>query len=98
MNMEQDFKVVYCVYIVTDEEKKRLEVGITAAMQERLKKLEEENITDACKYLVYYEKYDIDRDSVKREQKLSAYSQRKLRKLVETLNPQLEFLDRFSVQ
>lgn len=91
--IENQFVTVYYVYIVTDKEKKQMQVGITVSLIERLQKLEQQPDENACKYLVYYESFQQDIESVKTEIRLSDYSQRKLRKFVLRKNADLEFLN-----
>lgn len=91
--MENRDANTYYVFIVTNSLRNLWNVSITVNLSERLRRLERGVDVDKCKYLVYYEEYREPLDSVDRETKLWGYSQRKLRKLVETQNPEMKFLN-----
>lgn len=76
----------YYVYIVANELRNKLKVGITIDLQYRLQKLSELATPDCCIHLVYYEQYATSNESVKRESQLSTFSQKKIRQLVEEQN------------
>lgn len=95
MKIETQFKQVYYVYIVTNEQKSFFDTGVTIDLPGILKKLEKYPGERNCIYLVYYERFNNDMAAVQREMKLSDYSQRKLKKLVHNKNKEMIFLNEF---
>lgn len=77
-------KTLYYVYILADRNRSRFKTGVTTHLPEHPEKLDDSPV------LVYYEAFETAVECVKREAKLSDYSQRKLRKLVEGGNPELK--------
>lgn len=91
--MENKDTNTYYVFIVTNSSRNLWNVAITVDLSARLRRLENIAEVNNCKYLVYYEEFRKPLDSVDRETKLWGYSQRKLKKLVETKNPEMKFLN-----
>jgi putative endonuclease len=92
---EIQFQSSYFVYIITNEEKTLLKVGITVDLQEYLSGfLRGQSVDSAEKnYLLHWEKYTEITHAVKRETELASFSQRKLRKLVSQANPDWQFFN-----
>jgi putative endonuclease len=94
------FEKPYVVYIVTNKLRTVLYTGITNFLKERIKEhyLNRNNPkTFAGKYqahyLIYYESFDQIMDAIWREKEIKGWSRKKKMALINTLNPQLEFLN-----
>ncbi|WP_118976237.1 GIY-YIG nuclease family protein [Taibaiella koreensis] len=91
--MEIEFRSSYFVYIATDEKRSHLQAGITTNLR-HLSATRTSATAGASVYdrLLYYEQYEEMLMAVRRETELAFFSQRKLRKLVLAVNPELAFL------
>jgi putative endonuclease len=96
-------KTVYSVYILTNFTKTVLYIGVTNNLQQRLVEhyLEKDNplsnkFTSAYNviYLVYYEDYNYVNDAITREKEIKKWRREKKDKLIDTTNPQREFLNK----
>lgn len=94
---ERYYHTTYYVYIAADSLRKALEVGITIDLSDSLRELANHSVPEERRYLLYYESYLEALDGVKREMKLAAFSQWRLRQLVLKQNPQLKFLNEMIV-
>ena len=96
--MEIEFRICYYVYILTDRQRESLKVGVTVDLKALLNPAPDEVLFrpgDEQRCLLYYEKFDEVRAAVAREGELSAFSKRRLRRLVALNNPEWLFLDEF---
>lgn len=96
--MEIEFRACYYVYVLTDEERLSLKVGVTVDLQGLLYPLPDESLLkqeEEMRYLLYYEKYEEAAVAVAREGKLAGFSKRKLKRLVDMNNPEWAFLTDF---
>ncbi len=99
--MEIEFRTCYYVYVLTDEERIVLKVGITVDLQGLLHPLPDEALlrpAEEMRYLLYYEKYEEAAAAVAREGKLASFSKRRLKRLVELNNPDWAFLTDFQAE
>lgn len=96
-------KTIYTVYILTNFNRTVLYIGITNCLEQRLVEhyLEKDNpISNAFTskynviYLVYYEDYDYVKDAITREKEIKKWRREKKDKLIDTTNPQREFLNK----
>jgi len=96
-------KTVYSVYILTNFNKTVLYIGMTNDLTQRLIEhyLEKDNLhsnafTSAYNvfFLVYYEDYDYVNDAIAREKEIKKWRREKKDKLIDTINPQREFLNK----
>ncbi len=90
--MEIQYRTTYYVCILTNNLKNLWNIETTTNPADRLQTLAESKEQED-KYLVYYEAYKEALDAVRRESRLLSYSQRKLKKLVTSKNPELLFLN-----
>lgn len=80
----------FYVYIVTDKERKRLELGTTGDLAYRLAKLEA-NIDDKaseCSLLIYWEALDDAIKAVARSEEIARWSRKRKAALIEQANPE----------
>ncbi len=93
----------YSVYILTNYSKTVLYIGVTNNSEQRLVEhyLEKENpLSNAFTslynviYLIYYEDYDYVNDAIAREKEIKKWRREKKDKLINTTNPQREFLNK----
>jgi len=96
-------KAVYSVYILTNYNKTVLYIGVTNNLEQRLIEhyLEKDNaLSNAFTslynviYLVYYEDYDYINDAIAREKEIKKWRREKKDKLIDTTNPQRDFLNK----
>jgi len=96
-------KTVYSVYILTNYTKLVLYIGMTNDLAQRLIEhyLEKDNplsnaFTSQYKviYLVYYEDYDYVNDAITREKEIKKWRRVKKDKLIDSMNPQRDFLNK----
>ena len=96
-------KTVYSVYILTNYTKLVLYIGMTNDLAQRLIEhyLEKDNplsnaFTSQYKviYLVYYEDYDYVNDAITREKEIKKWRRVKKDKLIDSTNPQRDFLNK----
>ena len=95
-------KTIYTVYILTNFNKTVLYIGVTNCLEQRLVEhyLEKDNLLSNAFtarynviYLVYYEDYDYVNDAIAREKEIKKWRREKKDKLIDTINPQREFLN-----
>ena len=91
---------VYYVYILTNSTKKVLYVGLTNDLEQRvmehyLRRGNPESFVGrySCFFLVYYEEYKYIDDAIEREKEIKKWSRKKKNRLVETMNPEWQFLN-----
>ena len=89
----------YCIYIVTNPDKTVLYIGVTNDLKRRLYEHYEnrgEQTTFAGKYycyqLVYYEHFTSIHEAIKREKQLKSWSRKKKNALIQTINPNMDFI------
>ena len=96
-------KTIYTVYILTNFNKTVLYIGVTNNLERRLTEhyLEIHNplsnsFTSKYNviYLVYYECYDYVNDAIAREKQIKKWRREKKDNLIDTINPQREFLNK----
>lgn len=87
--MEIEFTPAYFVYIVTNDNRSYFKAGITTSLRRLLAKPLEEA---APNRLLYFEQYPEMMTAIRRETELAFLSQRRLKKLVQGSNPELEFI------
>ena len=91
----------YFVYITTNENKTTLYIGITNDIQNRLSQhyFDSQNFKKSfagkynCYYLIYYEQFDDINSAILREKEIKKWRREKKEKLIESLNPNWEFLN-----
>jgi len=91
--MKQSF-----IYILTNKNKTTIYIGVTNDLKRRL--IEHKNQIGSAftkKYnihhLVYFEKFEDINKAIEREKQLKGWTRMKKNKLIETANPDWEFLD-----
>lgn len=96
-------KTIYSVYILTNFTKTVLYIGVTNDLPQRLVEhyLDKDNpfsnkFTSIYNviYLVYYEDYDYINDAIAREKEIKKWRREKKDRLIDTMNPQREFLNK----
>ena len=94
------FDKPYAVYIVTNKLKTVLYTGVTNSLKDRITEHYQNRgnpKTFAGKYhthyLLYYESFDHIMDAIWREKEIKGWSRKKKMALINTFNPQLEFLN-----
>ena len=96
-------KTVYSVYILTNFTKTVLYIGVTNNLPQRLIEhyLEKDNplsnaFTASYKvnYLIYYEDFDYVNNAIAREKEIKKWRREKKDKLIDTMNPKREFLNK----
>jgi len=88
------------VYILTNESKTTLYIGVTNNLSRRLQEHIEGNGGDfTSKYkvhfLIYYEEFTDIRLAIEREKQLKKWSRSKKDKLIRTINPNMDFIEFF---
>ncbi len=91
----------YYVYIVTNEKKTVLYIGVTNNIQNRLSQhyFDSENAKKSfagkynCYHLVYYEPFDFIESAIAREKELKKWRREKKDILISSFNPNWEFLN-----
>jgi putative endonuclease len=88
------------VYILTNKAKTTLYIGVTNDLSRRL--YEHRNglgslnsFTEKykCHFLVYFEEYATPKEAIVREKELKKWRREKKNKLIETINPNWDFLE-----
>ncbi len=96
-------KTQYTVYILTNFTKTVLYIGVTNNLEQRLIEhyLEKDNLLSNAFtshynviYLVYYEDYNYVNDAIAREKEIKKWRREKKNNLIDTANPQREFLNK----
>ena len=91
----------YYVYMVTNENKKVLYIGVTNNIQKRLSQHHFDSINNKksfagkynCYYLLYYEQFDSIELAIAREKELKKWRREKKERLISSFNPTWEFLN-----
>ncbi|RRQ50098.1 GIY-YIG nuclease family protein [Maribacter algicola] len=91
----------YFVYIVTNENKTTLYIGVTNDIQRRLSQhyFDSQNTKKSfagkynCYYLLYYEGFESIEEAIQREKELKKWRREKKDKLITSFNPDWEFLN-----
>ena len=91
----------YYVYIITNANKKVLYVGVTNSLTRRLLEHEmdskglKKSFTGRynCFYLVYYEWFQYINSAIKREKELKGWKREKKEMLINSINPNWDFLN-----
>ncbi len=91
--MKQSF-----IYILTNKNKTTLYIGVTNNLQRRLAEHKEGIGSKFTKkyhvhYLVYYEEFNDIAKAIDREKQLKRWSRAKKERLIESVNPDWEWLD-----
>ena len=86
------------IYILTNKNKTTLYIGVTNNLQRRLSEHIKGIGSKFTKrynvhYLIYYEKFEDITLAIEREKQLKKWSRSKKVKLINTINPDWEFLD-----
>jgi putative endonuclease len=89
------------VYIVTNQYKTTLYIGVTNNIQRRISQhyFDSQNSRKSfpgkygCIYLVYYEGFENPKDAIHREKVLKKWRREKKNKLISDFNPKWEFLN-----
>ena len=86
------------VYIITNKNKTTLYIGITNDLSRRLKEHQSGNGSKFTKrygleFLIYFEEFTDIELAITREKQLKGWTRSKKNKLIETLNPNWEFLN-----
>jgi putative endonuclease len=93
----------YTVYILTNFTKTVLYIGVTNDLEQRIIEhyLEKDNpLSNAFTstynvfYLVYYEDYNYVNDAIAREKEIKKWRREKQDKLIDTMNPKQNFLNK----
>ncbi len=91
----------YYIYILTNQNKTVLYIGVTNNLSRRLKEHFEGKVPGftqqyRCRYLIYYELFQFIDQAIAREKELKAWRREKKEMLINKLNPDWIFLnDRF---
>ncbi len=89
----------YKVYILTNQNKTVLYIGVTNDLVRRLKQHRfdgnQKSFTHRyqCFYLLYFERYDEITEAIQREKQLKKWSRSKKLALIKSSNPELHFLE-----
>ena len=91
----------YFVYIVTNESKSVLYVGVTNDLKRRLYEHEQDSKTGKSHftgkynlyYLIYWEKFEYIEQAIDREKELKGWKRIKKNKLISDFNPDWNFLN-----
>jgi len=91
----------YFVYIVTNQNKTTLYVGMTNHIQRRKEQYYFDSLHSKksfagkynCYYLVYYETFETPSEAIRREKQIKKYRREKKNKLISDFNPQWDFLN-----
>jgi putative endonuclease len=91
----------YYIYIVTNQNKTVLYIGVTNNLSRRLKEHFEGKVPGftqqyKCRYLIYYELFQFIDQAIAREKELKSWRREKKEILIDKFNPDRTFLnDRF---
>lgn len=91
----------YYIYILTNQNKTVLYIGVTNNLSRRLKEHFEGKIPGftqkyRCRYLIYYELFQFIDKAIAREKELKSWRREKKEMLIDKFNPERTFLnDRF---
>ena len=91
----------YFVYIVTNENKTTLYIGVTNDIQRRLSQhyFDSQNTRKSfagkynCYYLLYYEGFESIEEAIQREKELKKWRREKKDSLITSFNPDWDFLN-----
>jgi len=91
----------YFVYIITNRNKTVLYIGVTNDLAGRIEEHKEDSFKGKrtyagkynCYYLLYYEHFDFIEDAIDREKEIKGWLRKKKENLINTLNPDWEFLN-----
>jgi putative endonuclease len=91
----------YFVYILTDQGRNVLYIGVTNDIRSRLHQHIEDASTERkhfagqynCVHLIYYERFDQIEEAIKREKQLKLWTRKKKEWLISTINPDWQFLN-----
>ena len=90
----------YYVYILTNQNKTVLYIGVTNNLETRLH--QHQNLNDVenhftakykCFHLIYYEHFQEVEEAIKREKQLKGWTRKKKETLINTVNPDWKFLN-----
>ena len=91
----------YFVYIVTNQYRTTLYIGVTNNIQKRISEhyFDNQNTSNSfagkynCIYLVYYEGFEFPKEAIAREKELKKWRREKKNKLISAFNPKWETLN-----
>jgi len=88
----------YYIYIVTNQNKTVLYIGVTNNLSRRLKEHFEGKIPGftqlyKCRYLIYYELFQFIDQAIDREKELKSWRREKKEILIDKFNPDRNFLN-----
>ena len=88
----------YYIYILTNQNKKVLYIGVTNDLSRRLKEHFEGKAPGftqqyKCRYLIYYELFQFIEDAIAREKELKSWRREKKEILINKFNPEWIFLN-----
>ena len=91
----------YFVYILTNENKSVLYIGVTNNLLARLEQHKQNEVLNNksftgrynVHYLLYYERHGQVEDAIDREKQLKRWSRKKKEQLIESMNPDWIFLN-----
>ena len=91
----------YYVYIISNEKKSVLYIGVTNSIQKRLSQhyFDSQNAKKSfagkynCYYLLYYETFEEINNAILREKQLKGLRREKKNKLISDFNPNWDFLN-----
>ena len=88
----------YFVYIITNKNKTVLYTGVTNDLERRVFEHELGSIRGFsqkynCKYLIYYEYFTFIEEAIKREKQIKKWRREKKEFLINTRNPEWQFLN-----
>jgi putative endonuclease len=88
----------YYIYIVTNQNKTVLYIGVTNDLSRRLKEHFEGKIPGftqlyKCRYLIYYELFQFIDQAIAREKELKSWRREKKEMLIDKFNPDRNFLN-----
>jgi len=92
---------LYYVYIVTNQSKSTLYIGVTNNIQNRLAQhhFDSQNAKKSfagkynCHHLLYYEGFDSIENAIRREKEIKKWRRQKKENLISSFNPNWEFLN-----
>ena len=91
----------YYVYILTNKDRKVLYIGMTNSLENRLAQHRAEAAGDKttfagkynCIFIIYYERFQYVNDAIIREKELKGWTRAKKEILINSFNPDWEFLN-----
>ena len=91
----------YFVYILTNQGRSTLYIGVTNDIRARLQQHIDDTELDQkhfsgqykCVFLIYYERFDQIEEAIKREKQLKRWTREKKERLIDTFNPEWKFLN-----